>query len=119
MILPNGCFCLIREKSTVRAGQQPGCVCDGTELLIVADYWRNEADYEARPDRPRGSWAHIFRLKPLPEDFETELLTVLCSHAINEQIDHGPHHVWRRAPKDPHGWLSHPHVKALEVTPYA
>ncbi len=116
MILPNGRFCQIREKVTLKAGEQVGLVCEEGDLLIVADYWRSEEDYRAHPDTPRASWGHVFRMAP-PADFNAWLLPVLCDHATNEQIDHGPHHDWKRGGPDKHGWQSHPHVSSLEVTP--
>jgi hypothetical protein len=119
MILPNGRFCLIREKTVLQPGEQAGLVCEGGELLVVADSWRDEADHKARPNQPRASWGHVFRFAPLPANFNDWLLNVLADHARNEKIDHGPHHKWKRGGEDKHGWLSHPHVRALEVVAHA
>jgi hypothetical protein len=115
MILPNGRFCLIREKTVLHPGEQAGLNCIGGELLIVAEHWRDQADHDMRPDRPRGAWAHVFRT-PAHDSLGGHILEVLSSHSTNEQIDHGPHHNWKRGGEDRHGLLSHPAVVALEVT---
>jgi hypothetical protein len=52
MILPNGRFCLIREKFLLRPGGHLGSTRRGGELLVVAHYWRSEADHAEHPLEP-------------------------------------------------------------------
>jgi hypothetical protein len=112
MILPNGHFCLIREKFLTADGH----------LVLIVEHWPSEADYKSRPDQPRASHDHMWKLK--------------SGHPpVTDQNDIGPfihatlqmaippegqgHHAVRtdhiRGTEDKHGWLAHPHVRSLEV----
>ena len=113
MILPNKRFALVRDRYVDGFG----------DLVVEVEYWRDEADYHARPDHPREAHEHGFttrdeqrqRRPVLPsEDLLARILPVLC--ACTRDDGHIAIRNRERHPSDPHGYLSHPHVEALEVT---
>jgi len=112
MILPNGRFCLIRHKFANADGH----------LVIEAYYWDGEAEHKAFPYEPRAVHDHMFVSRKLdsgdlvsvnPDDphVGAAILAVL-NGTVDSSIALRKHDVG----EDRFGWLSHPHVQALEVT---
>ncbi|HEV8068694.1 MAG TPA: hypothetical protein VGP76_13235 [Planctomycetaceae bacterium] len=113
MILPNGRYCLIRDKYVDALG----------DLVVEAEYWRDEADFRSRPKEPREAHEHGFttrderrQRRPVvsSEDLLARILPVLCGCTRDD--GHVAIRNRERHPSDPHGYLSHPHVEAIEVT---
>ena len=50
---------------------------------------------------------------------KTNVEAVLASHSLDERIDCDPSRVWRNGTEDAQGWLAHPYIVGLEVTPLA
>jgi len=111
MNLRNGRFLLIREIYLTDEGA----------VVFVCEYWRDQADHDMRPDRPRASHSHLFKLAPghppLTEDNEVwpSIESVFVGHSACEGLHYTHPHT--RGTADSQGWLAHPHVAALGVTP--
>jgi len=107
VILRSGGFCAIREKS----------VDHRDWLLLVVDYWDSEADFKAgkppilQSDHDWGP-GHEKIADLLPQ----LLVPIEGEHTSGRRGDHRDH-TRKRGASDPHGFLAHPHVQALEVTP--
>jgi hypothetical protein len=111
VILSTGRFVVIRDKF---------CQQDG-HLVLIAHYWESEADCAAGKP-PVASHDHMFingnaeAHEPIhPNDDSVGpmiagvLNTAVCSvHRVRTDHVRG---------EDKSGWLAHPHVQALEVTP--
>jgi hypothetical protein len=106
--LPNGRYCLIREKYANAGGH----------LVIEADYWDSEADYNQRPNTPEASHDHEFCSKDgaaiSPDDPQVGHHILSLLNAVTKDDRNfacKPHP--RGADKV--GWLDHPHVQSLGV----
>jgi hypothetical protein len=113
--LPNGRFALVRDKYIDKLG----------DLVIHAEYWRDEADFLAHPDDPREAHDHGFTIRdprsrerrPIVE--ADDLRSMILGAMIPCQRNDGHRAVVgrERHAGDPFNYLGHPHVKTLEVTP--
>jgi hypothetical protein len=114
MILPNGRFCLIRDRYVDALG----------DLVVEAEYWRDEADFRSRPREPREAHEHGFTtLDPAtmlrrPVEATEDLLPRLIAAMVPCVRDDGHVAIKKRDrhSSDPYGYLTHPHVEAIEVT---
>jgi hypothetical protein len=121
MILPSGACVLIREKSNDQDGR----------LLIVAEYWASESDQKhGNPLIVRHD--HRFGV-PCPQHHDIEARRQsLAQSPQSERVIRTLEHHWGLASsgvtgdhenkqqsrgKDVFGFLSHPDVQAIEVTP--
>ncbi len=104
MLLPSGRFYLIRDKF----------VRDDGHLVLHFQLWRDEADYQARPHEPRaehdGRWDGCAFYKEVMIDRLERCLDADGNGIRSVDTRH------KRGTSDPHGYLSHPDVAALEVT---
>jgi hypothetical protein len=114
VILPNGRFCLIRDKYVDALG----------DLVVEVEYWRDEADHSARPQHPREAHEHGFTVRDkltgarIAISPSFDVLGMLLNSMAPCTREDGHTAIVRRERHagDPHGYLSHPHVQALEVT---
>ena len=114
VILPNGRYCLIRDKYIDALG----------DLVIEVEYWRDEADYRARPKQPREAHEHGFTVRDKATRLRRSLaasedvMGMLIAAMVPCARDDGHVAIVNRDRHagDPFGHLSHPHVQALEVT---
>lgn len=116
--LPSGRFVQFRDKFITSDGH----------LCLMIELWPSEAYYKARPDEPRAAhdWLHLVpvndagaRVNVDPQSNLTPGLVAILERTLGPDGS-GEVNVFRghsRRPDDPYGWLSHPHVQALEVTP--
>jgi hypothetical protein len=118
VILPNGRYCLIRDKYINSDG----------DLIVHAEYWLSSADCQARPDSPREAhdhlWRHVDRVTCqrstvmlADSNLGPRMIEVFNAHLQGDgpwpnAVRQHPRHV-----SDPYGWLDHPFVRSLEVTP--
>jgi hypothetical protein len=118
VILSNGHYCLIRDKYVNADG----------DLIVHAEYWLSSADCQARPDSPREAHDHLQRHVDRVTGERTavnredailgcKMLAMFNAHLQGEgpwpnAVRQHPRHT-----SDPYGWLDHPFVQSLEVTP--
>lgn len=128
MILPNGAFCLIKERAVDADGN----------LLLIVHSWDSESHHGAAPAAPHsiqhhgfGPWkdykqrpgvAHLCldgTSRPVTQSDDVGSLIAKalekCHAPGTRQRESSAHIV--RGNEDRWGFLSHPHVVALEVSP--
>src|ERR1700722_5818479 len=128
MILPSGAFCLIREKSVDSDGN----------LLLVVHSWDSEAHHNDAPANPHSIQHHLlgpwkdYKQRPgvahlcldgtprpvVESDDVGSLITSALDapHAPGERRHESDSHI-ARGTDDRWGFISHPHVAAMEVLP--
>jgi hypothetical protein len=99
------------------------------DLVVHAEYWLSEADHLTRPGKPREAHDHLWRhVDPVTRErsvvglrdsnLGAAILAVLTGHLQGNGPWPNAVRAHPRLYSDPYGWLSHPFVRALEITPH-